>query len=145
MSADRRPDRRPDRRRLSRPRMPGEPGEPVTIGEAVAMVGRQMGLAEPKAFVAVTEAWTELVGESIAEHSRVRSIRDGLLDVGVDSPAWATPLRYLETDLVERASRLLGPGVVTALRVSVDAPGAERATGPFGGPDPDPDPRRPRS
>ena len=121
---DRRPARPADRRRLSRPRMPGEPGEPVTIADAVAMVGRELGLAEPQAFAAVTAAWTELVGESVAAHSRVRSIRDGLLDVGVDSPAWATQLRYLGTDLVERASQLLGPGVVTSVRVSVEAPGA---------------------
>jgi len=112
--------RRPDRRRLSRPRLPGEPGEAVTIGEAVAMVGRELGLAEPEAFAAVTTAWAELVGDAVAAHSQVRSIRDGLLDVAVDSPAWATPLRYLETDLVERASQLLGPGVVTAVRVSVE-------------------------
>lgn len=125
MSTDRRPGR-PDRRRLSRPRLPGEPGEAVTIGEAVAMVGRELGLAEPEAFTAVTTAWPELVGEAVAAHSRVRSIRDGLLDVGVDSPAWATPMRYLETDLVERASQLLGPGVVTAVRVSVEGPDAGR-------------------
>ena len=129
---------RPDRRRLSRPRLPGEPGEPVSIGEAVAMVGRELGLAEPQAFAAVDDAWPELVGEAIAAHSRVRSIRDGLLDVGVDSPAWATPLRYLETDLVERASQLLGPGVVTAVRVSVEGgsggPDATRQRRSRGGP-----------
>ena len=113
-----------DRRRLSRPRLPGEPGEPVTLAEAVSLVGRELGLAEPGAFMAVTAAWSDLVGEAVAAHSRVRSIRDGLLDVGVDSPAWATQMRYLSTDLVERASHLLGPGVVTAVRVSVEAPGS---------------------
>lgn len=139
MSTDRRPGR-PDRRRLSRPRLPGEPGEAVSIGDAVAMVSRELGLAEPEAFAAVTAAWAELVGEAVAAHSQVRSIRDGLLDVGVDSPAWATPLRYLEADLVERASQLLGPGVVTAVRVSVDgaAGGAGTARGRGGGGGPRP-------
>ena len=121
------PPRRNDRRRLSRPRLPGEMGEAVSVGEAVAMIGESLGLAEPRAFVAVTEAWIELVGETIAGHSRVRTIRNGLLEIAVDSPAWSTPLRYLEADLVERASQLLGPGVVTAIRVSVEAPGAASA------------------
>jgi hypothetical protein len=43
-----------------------------------------------------------------------------VLEIVVDAPAWATQLRYLEADLVERASQVVGPGVVSAVRVSVD-------------------------
>jgi predicted nucleic acid-binding Zn ribbon protein len=56
----------------------------------------------------------------VAQHSRPRGVRNGVLDIAVDAPAWATQLRYLEADLVDRASRLVGPGVVAAVRISVD-------------------------
>lgn len=116
-----RPDRDP-RKRLSRPRMPGEMVDPVPVGDAAALVGRELGLAEPLVFTRLVEAWAELVGEVVAAHSRVRGVRNGVLEVVVDSPGWATEFRYLETDLVARASRLVGEGVVAGIRVTVEGP-----------------------
>jgi hypothetical protein len=49
-------------------------------------------------------------------------VRNGVVEVLVDSPGWATEFRYLESDLVERASRLVGEGVVRAVRASVERP-----------------------
>ena len=95
-----RPDR-DARRRLSRPRMPGEMGEPVSIGDAAALVGDELGLAEPLVFSRLVEAWPELVGPAIAAHSRVRSVRNGTIEVLVDSPAWASEFRYLESVKLE--------------------------------------------
>ena len=109
-----------DRRRLSKSSMPGETGEPVSIGDAAAMVGAELGLADPRSFGRLTAAWPEIVGDSIARHSRVRGVRNGVLEVAVDGAVWATQLRYLEADLVEAASRLVGAGVVASVRVSID-------------------------
>jgi hypothetical protein len=105
---------------LSRPAIPGELGEPVSIGDAAALVGDELGLAEPRSFALLVNGWNDVVGDAVARHSRPRGVRNGVLDIAVDAPAWATQLRYLEADLVERASRLVGPGVVSAVRVSVD-------------------------
>jgi len=113
------------RKRLSRPKLPGEMGEPVSVGDAAALVGAELGLAEPQVFTRLVDAWAELVGPAVAAHSRVRGVRNGVLEIGVDSPAWATELRYLESDLVERASRLVGPGVVASVRAVVDGPPGE--------------------
>lgn len=107
--------------RLSKSSMPGETGEPVSVGDAAAMIGAELGLADPRSFGRLTAAWSEIVGEAIAQHSRVRGIRNGVLEVAVDGAVWATQLRYLEADLVERASRLVGASVVTAVRVSIDS------------------------
>ena len=121
-----------DRKRLSRPGMPGELSEPVSIGDAAALVGDELGLAEPQLFTRLIDAWNDIVGDAIAHHSRPRNVRNGVLDIVVDAPAWATELRYLEADLVARASRLVGPGVVSAVRISVDSGGSERpAERPF--------------
>ena len=125
MSKPRRSRGRDSRTRLSRPTMPGELGEPVSIGDAAALVGDELGLAEPRSFARLVDGWNDVVGDAVAQHSRPRGVRNGLLDIAVDAPAWATQLRYLEADLVERASRLVGPGVVTAVRISVDRAASE--------------------
>ena len=121
---------RDSRRRLSRPGIPGELGEPVSIGDAAALVGDELGLAEPRSFTRLVDGWNDVVGDAIAQHSRPRGVRNGVLDIAVDAPAWATELRYLEADLVDRASRLVGPGVVRAVRVSVDSTPPESASEP---------------
>lgn len=118
--------KRDPRTRLSRPRMPGEMGEPVSVGDAAALVGAELGLAQPVVFTRLVDAWPQMVGEMLAAHSRVRGVRNGVLEVTVDSPGWATEFRYLEADLVTRASQLVGPGVVASVRAVVD--GAPEAT-----------------
>jgi predicted nucleic acid-binding Zn ribbon protein len=100
--------------------MPGETNEPVSVGDAAALVGAELGLAEPLVFTKIVQAWPQLVGDMVAAHSRVRAVRNGVIEVLVDSPGWATEFRYLETDLVERASRLVGTGVVRAIRATVE-------------------------
>jgi len=121
-----RPDRDP-RKRLSRPRMPGEMVDPVSIGDAAALVGHELGLAEPLVFTRLVTGWSDLVGEAVAAHSRIRGVRNGVLEVVVDSPGWATEFRYLESDLVARASRLVGAGVVVGIRVTVEGPSSGAA------------------
>jgi predicted nucleic acid-binding Zn ribbon protein len=110
--------------------MPGELGEPVSIGDAAALVGDELGLAEPRSFARLVDSWSDVVGDAVAQHSRARGVRNGVLEIVVDAPAWATQLRYLEADLVDRASRVVGAGVVSAVRISVDPGASERTAGP---------------
>jgi hypothetical protein len=120
--------RRDPKQRLSRSRVPGETGDPIPVGDAAAMVSAELGLAEPRVHARLVAAWSDIVGPTLGAHSRVRALRDGVLEIVVDSPAWATELRYLADDLIQRVSRLVGPGVVTAVRASVDVPpGSGRA------------------
>jgi predicted nucleic acid-binding Zn ribbon protein len=126
--------RRDPKQRLSRPGVPGEIGDPIAVGDAAAMVSAELGLAEPRVFARLVAAWNEIVGPTLGAHSRVRTLRDGVLEIAVDSPAWATEFRYLADDLVERASEVVGPGVVTAVRASVDAPPGSRRSGREGHP-----------
>jgi predicted nucleic acid-binding Zn ribbon protein len=63
--------------------------------------------------------WEDVVGPSVAAHARPLSLRDGVLAVAVDNPAWATQLRLLGNELLARLSEAAGPGVVTSLDVRV--------------------------
>lgn len=97
--------------------------EPVSLGDAVAAVGRELGIPSSDAFTALTAAWPEIVGEALVGHATVRSIRDGVCTIAVDGPGWATQLRYVERQLVERAAKCCGPAVVTSVRVVVTTAG----------------------
>ncbi len=95
----------------------------MALGDAIAAVGRDLGLPAPGAFDEVVSVWTELVGPDLGAHANVRSVRDGTCTVAVDGPEWATQLRYREADLLRRAEQRCGPGVVRRLHVVVIAPG----------------------
>lgn len=76
-------------------------------------------------FVAVDTVfgdWEELVGEQVAAHTQPVSVRDGVLVVQVDDPAWATQIRFLEHDLLTRVGDAIGSGELTSLQVRVKRP-----------------------
>jgi predicted nucleic acid-binding Zn ribbon protein len=77
-------------------------------------LGTQLGLP-----TRVMRVWDEVVGESLAARSQPRWLRDGVLVVEVDDPAWTTQIRWLEADLVARLTEVLGPGQVTEIEVRV--------------------------
>ena len=55
--------------------------------------------------------WEDAVGAQIAANARPTRLSDGVLFVEVDEPGWATQLRYLEAQLIERITAVAGPGV----------------------------------
>lgn len=61
----------------------------------------------------VFDRWDAIVGEPVASHTRPQTLRDGVLSVAVDDPAWASQLRFLEPDLREKlAAEPGGSGLV---------------------------------
>jgi predicted nucleic acid-binding Zn ribbon protein len=97
--------------------------DPVELRDSLAAVARTLKIPTTDAFTALTNAWPEVVGEALVDHAALRSVRDGVCTIAVDGPGWATQLRYAERQLVERAERRCGPGVVTSIRVVVEGPG----------------------
>lgn len=98
-------------------------GEPIELRDAVARVGRDLGIPDPAALTALVGAWPALVGPLLAQHSGVRSVRDGVGTISVDDPAWATELRYRADEIVERAREVCGTTVLSSIRVVVDTAG----------------------
>ena len=96
--------------------------EPVPLRDAITQVGRELGLASPDVLTTLETQWADVVGAAIAEHARVRSLRDGECTIAVDGPAWATQLRYASADLIARVNERCGAGSVTSLKVVVSGP-----------------------
>ena len=95
-------------------------GEPVSIADALARVQADLGLPETDALRTLTDAWETVVGIDVAAHARLEAVRDETISIVVDGTLWATQLRYLEADIVERANALVGSCVAQGIRVRVE-------------------------
>ena len=95
----------------------GRPPRPVAA--SLDAVARNLGGQGGPALVDLLGRWPAVVGEQLAAHSRPVSLRGGALVIGVDEPAWAAQLGWLEADLRRRLSEALGAGVVTRITVRV--------------------------
>jgi predicted nucleic acid-binding Zn ribbon protein len=102
-----------------RPDRPAGADDPRPVGSNLDRIVRRFGGASVNSLDQVFSHWDEVVGPAVAAHARPLSLRDGVLAVAVDSPAWATQLRLLGNELLGRLSEAAGTGVVTALDVRV--------------------------
>jgi predicted nucleic acid-binding Zn ribbon protein len=95
-----------------------EPGaeEPRRLADSLAEVASELHLDDPRVTAEVFSRWGALVGETVSAHTRPRVLRQGVLTVEVDSPAWATQLRYLEQQIVERFDGVRGLRIVVGRR-----------------------------
>jgi predicted nucleic acid-binding Zn ribbon protein len=109
--------RRPDRRRST-----GPDDDPTSVGDALGSVSAELGLPDPVATGALAARWGEIVGDAIAPHARLRTLRNGVLTIAVDAAPWATELRYQEEVLRRRVEEVTGRDVVRSVRVVVDPP-----------------------
>jgi len=96
----------------------------MALRDAVAAVGRELGLANPEHLANLRASWPTMVGDLLAPHTSVRSVRDGVCTVEADGPGWATQLRYAQDQLVGRIASCCGAGVVTSIRTVVRDGGA---------------------
>lgn len=96
--------------------------DPVPLRDAMQSLTRQLGIPAPDQQVSVDAVWPEVVGPVLAQHARVRSIRNGDCVVEVDGPAWATQLRYLGNALAEGVNERCGRVLVTSVRIVVLRP-----------------------
>lgn len=93
--------------------------EPRPIGESLAFVTRNLGIARPADAAALLDAWPTLVGDALAQHTRPASLRNATLTIEVDDGTWGAPLKYLGDTLIERANEVLGAPSISAVRVVV--------------------------
>ena len=66
--------------------------------------------------------WPAIVGESIADHTRVDSVDRGVITVTCDSSAWATQLRLMRHELLVRLGEQAPDAKID--QIDIKAPGA---------------------
>jgi hypothetical protein len=93
--------------------------EPHRVGDSLDRV-----LPGGRTFRVLLERWTELVGDNLGARTRPSALHASTLVIAVDDPAWATQLKYLESDLLTRITEAVGSAAVTEIRVVVRPPGS---------------------
>jgi predicted nucleic acid-binding Zn ribbon protein len=93
-------------------------GPTVLAGELSRLV-RRPGWDERLGAARVAAAWEEIAGPELMVHCEPVRLAGRVLVVRAATPAWATQLRYLTVQLIERSDNVLGPGSVREVNVVV--------------------------
>ncbi|WP_168582851.1 DUF721 domain-containing protein [Gephyromycinifex aptenodytis] len=109
--------------------------DPLLLGDGMDRLLLDRGWKVDVAAGAVMGRWPAIVGLDVARHCTPVTFEDGVLIVRADSTAWATQLRLMAPNLLQRLGEEAGQGVVTELRVVGPAApswsrGPRRSTGP---------------
>lgn len=120
----------------------------VKIGEVLDSLSTRVGLGRSRDANVIWSRWREIVGDAIGVHAEPSSLREGILKVRADSPAWAAELGYLAEDIKTRTNALIGRPAVLEVRVWT-GPGRIRSAAKHhardSGAPTEPSPRRPPS
>ncbi len=84
--------------------------EPVPIRESLDVVVRGLrgGATDARSMGSLFSRWIDAVGQQVADHARPVTLDGDRLLVEVDEPAWATQLRFLEAEVIERLRSVAG-------------------------------------
>jgi predicted nucleic acid-binding Zn ribbon protein len=96
--------------------------DPGSVGAPLDRVLRRLGAPTSRTVASVHERWPEVAGESLAAHTTLLRVRDGVIVVAVDDPAWASELRWMGDTLAARAREVLGDASITGIEVRVRPP-----------------------
>lgn len=102
-------------------------GFPTRLRDLLDPVGRKLGFEGAVDAGKVFARWDAIVGPDISKHVEPTSLRDGVLRVRTDSPAWATEVAYLSGEIAGRVNKALGRELVRELKVASGPPTARNA------------------
>ena len=93
---------------MSRPGRGRRRGSPKPVGTLDGRVLDELGLDVAASAFRVGQHWADAVGAAGAEHSRPLGLRDGVLEVAVDSSAWCQQLQLRRREILEALASRLG-------------------------------------
>ena len=73
---------------------------PKQLADVLGKVLRRMKVSDQDSAMGLFSQWKEIVGPAIAEHVTPKKLEKRVLIVEVDDPAWATQMKFLETQLL---------------------------------------------
>lgn len=94
-------------------------GRPQRIGGVIGKVLGEIGLEGAERAFRVAERWEAAVGAEVAQHARPVQMRQGVLEVEVESSVWAQQLQMRRPELLAALERELGEAAPTGLHLRV--------------------------
>lgn len=79
----------------------------IPISKAIEKMLKKMNIETTVRQWEVVSWWDDIVGETIAKHTRADKISFGKLYVSVDSPVWRNELMFQKNDLLKKVNSRL--------------------------------------
>src|SRR4030043_1562177 len=90
--------------------------KPQPIRSILEKTAKTLEIDVPLKTYSIVGAWNEIVGESVAEHSQPRSIRNQILFIDVAHPTWMQQLQFLKPTLLDQINAFLGGPLIQDIR-----------------------------
>jgi hypothetical protein len=74
-------------------------------GDLVEGFFETFGIRDDKNYAGFIAAWTDIIGERLATHSRPSDIKGQVLIVAVDHPGWMTHIRMAEREVIKKIQK----------------------------------------
>ena len=91
--------------------------EPVHLRSVLEQVLKDLGTPDITVVTSIVDQWEEVVGIDLATKISAVAISGSELIVRVDDPAWASQINWLEKQLLDKITSLVGEEKVTSIRV----------------------------
>lgn len=85
-----------------------ENGQESRLSDELDALLRKLGSESSTVVAGIFSNWDQLVGDTVAQHVSPIKLESGRLLVEVDEPAWATQMRFLESEIISKLSTSTG-------------------------------------
>ena len=90
--------------------------KPQSLRSILEKTLKSLEIDVPVKTYSILGAWNEIVGESVANHSQPRSIRNRILFIDVTHSTWMQQLQFLKPTLLEKVNTFLGEPLIQDIR-----------------------------
>jgi len=91
--------------------------EPVHLRAVLEQLFKDFGTPDITVVTSIIDQWEEIVGSDLAAKISAVAISGSELIVRVEDPAWASQISWLENQLLDKITRLIGEEKITSIRV----------------------------
>ena len=91
--------------------------EPVHLRSVLEQLLKDFGTPDITVVTSIVDQWEEVVGIDLAAKISAVAVSGSELIVRVDDPAWASQINWLEKQLLDKITSLVGEEKVTSIRV----------------------------
>ena len=91
--------------------------EPVHLRSVLEQLLKDFGTPDIRVVTSIVDQWEEVVGIDLAAKISAVAVSGSELIVRVDDPAWASQINWLEKQLLDKITNLVGEEKITSIRV----------------------------
>lgn len=91
-------------------------GRPRSLGEALASLAEELGIARTLQQYDVITRWAEVVGEQVAAVTSPQRVDNGVLIVGVSSAPWRAELSMRRREILGKLQQAFPASGITDIR-----------------------------